>query len=163
MSQKLNTDESVKQFNLRAGKGLPETFTDEWWELLKNDVERVLEEVNETVEAVSTRDKQELLDGVCDIEYTLSKLKWALREVEDMDYDGAMATICKNNLTKIVDNLYDAELSKRKYADKGVETYISSYRDEYGDEYFAVLRTEDNKVMKPYGYESVSLDNFMKK
>jgi phosphoribosyl-ATP pyrophosphohydrolase len=161
MEKLLKTDESVKQFNLRAGKGLPTAFTDEWWDSLKGDVARVLEEVDETVFAVDMRDTKELLDGVCDIEYTLSKLKWALREAEGINYDGAMSTICENNLTKIVDNIYDAEMSCRKYAEKGIETYVNAYKDENDNEYFAILRKSDNKVMKPYGYESVSLDTFI--
>jgi hypothetical protein len=159
----LKTVDAVKQFNERAGKGLvdPIAENDAWWNNLSNDVERVLEEVLETLKATKDRDRTELLDGVCDIEYTFSKLAWVMDEAKgEFDYKGAMNSICENNLSKILDNSYDAELSQRFYTGKGVETYVKASKTEDGT-FYAVLRVSDNKVMKPVEYESVELANFM--
>ena len=150
---------AVEKFNeIAGGKHCHKTV----WNKLKI----VLEEVNEAIDAVTVNgellrheiDKKELLDGVCDILYTVFALP---RELEALGYDmfGAFETVCENNSTKFVKTASEAEMSVRHYQSKGIE-WKSIYNEKYNC--YSIV-DGNNKVRKPIYYKSVELEQFLPK
>lgn len=76
------------------------------------------------------------------------------------DVDGALAHVCENNMTKFVDNKELAHKSVLGYSAEGVgcEVKVTQVGDK---KMYAVIRTEDGKLLKPFGYESVDLTQFI--
>ena len=145
------------------------------YETLARKLERVDEEVMETFDAVTgwhtleygnrvagrvyeaSVDKKELLDGVVDIAYTLFGL---MQVAEQLGYniEGALEAVCKNNNEKFVKTIEEANETAVMYEEQGTAVDIR-YNEEY--DVFAVVRKTDNKLMKPKGYKSVVLDQFL--
>lgn len=165
MQNEINVTEAVKRFNTIAGKiredGMP---IDEWWTSLKNDMARVVEEVKETFSAIEEKDRLELLDGVCDIEYTLSKLKMEIIST-GIDYNSAIEAVCNNNHSKHIEIKDFSEDMERII--KSIELYggtneVYAYKAEYeGKEYVTIKRKSDDKVLKPEGFNPVVLEQFL--
>lgn len=157
----------VEKFNEIAGA--PHNY-----QTVLNKLKIVLEEVYETLDAVSivgtdlqgnaahelspVIDTKELLDGVVDIIYTVFALP---KELEALGYDvfGALETVCENNNTKFVKTASEVELSVRWYASQGVE--CKSVYNEKHDCYSIV--DINQKVRKPLNYKSVELKEFLPK
>lgn len=76
------------------------------------------------------------------------------------DVDGALAHVCENNMTKFVDNKELAHKSVLGYSAEGVgcEVKVTQVGDK---KMYAVIRTEDGKLLKPFGYEPVDLTQFI--
>ncbi len=148
------------------------------YETLLQKLERVQEEVEETFDATSEWiwstccsdsyqeralkqdiNKKELLDGVVDITYTLFGL---MQIAEQLGYDlfGALEAVCKNNDSKFVKTIEEANETAVMYEEQNIAVDIR-YNKEY--DVFAVVRKSDNKLMKCKGYKSVVLDQFLPK
>ena len=140
------------------------------YETLLQKLERVEEEVEETFAAVvgvraggrvlkQNIDKKELLDGIVDIAYTLFGL---MQIAEQLGYDvfGALEAVCANNDSKVCKTIEEANETAVMYEEQGIEVDIR-YNEEY--DVFAVVRKSDGKLMKPKGYKSVVLDQFLPK
>lgn len=161
---------SVEKFNEIAGA--PHNY-----QTVLNKLNIVLEEVYESLDSIVDEDsmkptlklrttedgkelidKKGLLDGVCDIIYTVFALP---REMEALGYDvfGALDAVCVNNDSKFVKTATEAEMSVRQYQSQGVECK-SVYNEKY-DCYSIV--DSNNKVRKPLGYKSVELEQFLPK
>lgn len=147
---------------------------------LLQKLERVQEEVEETFDAVSEWlynpehtsiddcfirvlkqevNKKELLDGIADAQYTLFGL---MQIAEQLGYDveGALGAVCKNNDSKFVKTIEEANETAVMYEEQNIPVDIR-YNEEY--DVFAVVRKSDFKLMKPKGYKSVVLDQFLPK
>ena len=109
----------------------------------------------------------ELLDGVCDIEYTLAKLKAELKNA-GFDYDEAIARVCNNNNSKNinVEQPEDIILKYNNVLEKTFDYYnthgddvdIYYYEGDYG-KFGTIKRLKDDKVMKPLGFQSVDISD----
>lgn len=133
------------------------------YETFEQKLARVDEEVQETIAALSSNygvvDEKELLDGVVDIAYTLFGL---MQITEQLGYDieGALEAVCKNNNEKFVKTIEEANETAVMYEEQGIAVDIR-YNEEY--DVFAVVRKSDFKLLKPKGYKSVVLDQFLPK
>lgn len=72
------------------------------------------------------------------------------------DVDGALRHVCENNMTKFVDNKELAHKSVLGYQAEGVDCYV--HVTQIGaNKMYGIIRVEDGKLLKPFGYESVDL------
>lgn len=170
MSKIEQAKQMAYKFNTIAGG-------DTSYNTLLQKLERVQEEVEETFDALSEWyitmhydncpkrglkeeiDKKELLDGIVDIAYTLFGLMQAAEQL-GYDVDGALEAVCLNNDTKFVKTVEEANETAVIYEEQGIPVDIR-YNEQY--DVFAVVRKLDGKVMKPKGYQSVLLDEFLPK
>lgn len=133
-------------FNFYAGKEDKYEVPD-----LRNQAERIREELNECFEGLDNNDPKELLDGIVDVMVTAFGL---MQQMENAGFDvlGAMQKIAQNNLTKFPASKEIAEYSAKEYEAKGEPCYVSQRGQRY-----CVKRISDDKVMKPIGYKSVDI------
>ena len=129
------------------------------YDVALNKFKRVMEEVEETKHAFYHNDNKELLDGAVDILYTVFGF---IHSLENLGFDvaGAFEAVCKNNDTKLIEDKDIAEQTVNMYENKGVpvEVVYNKCHD-----VFVVKNKTEGKVLKPIGYQSVVLDEFLPK
>lgn len=156
----MNMKESVALFNKIAGK-LNENIlladSNFMWEDIQNSAARVLEEAKELEEAANNKDLTEVLDGVVDVLYTIYHTQ-ELLEMLGVDVEGACKEICENNLSKFPKDMPVALDTVKHYEDEGVAVQAGQYEDSY-----IIKRNPDNKVMKPVGYISPDITQYIPK
>lgn len=142
---------AVERFNACAGGG-PTIET------LHNKVQRVQEEVLETLLAINANDHQETIDGVVDVLYTALGV---IKAAEHLGFDvfGALSVVCKNNDTKLIDTIEHANETAVMYEEQNIPVDIR-YNAEYDK--FVVVNKSEQKVLKPKGYQRVELGEFVK-
>lgn len=154
----------IEKFNKIAGKLEADELLHNkelMWKELQNSAKRVLEEAQELYEATLYKDIEEVLDGVVDVKYTVGHTQ-ILLEMMKVDVVGACDEICENNLSKFTTNKELAEKTVEKMVKEGVEC-VAEPKQEYGELYYAIKRVEDSKVMKPIGYCSPNISEYIPK
>lgn len=145
--------------NLMGHQGrVPES--EQFWTEVRNQSERVVEEINETHDAIIDEDLQELIDGVADSVVTLIGLYQKL-QLCGVDIDAAFDRICDNNLTKFHRDPEEANLTAKYYQDQGVEVLVVHTALDDGSQFYSVVRKSDRKLLKPYNYEKVDLTDIV--
>lgn len=151
-----STYERVKKFNYATGKepvvGNMKQKEDQF--------KRIVEEVIETSDALKDGDWKEILDGVCDITYTLFYFIELLK-AEGVDVEGALEAVCDNNDQKYTESLTLVQESLiRQMEVSGEACYIG--RHYYENElYYCIKRAEDDKVMKLKYHQSPDLIKYL--
>jgi len=169
----MTTFDRVAKWNDECGKSAPERDDPERKSILLKQLERIQEELDETVLAVMKGDDVEALDGGCDLDVTVSGFNYML----NMDYSGAINAVLDNNDDKIYDSGDHAiafhravELSESTGEEHRVDVTVSGDVDVNGldlqdlldmDAKFSVHRVRDNKVCKPNGFVGVDLTPFV--
>lgn len=153
--------EKVNLMNHLTKKELSEgACLGEFFHVVKNQAERVLEEAKETIEASEDADIAGVLDGVVDILVTaLPLIKMA--ETVGYDVEGAMHAVADNNLTKLTKNYSVAFNTVNKFNKHSRVAYIDEIIYN-GEKVYCVKRIEDDKYLKPEGYVSVDLTEYWK-
>lgn len=152
--------EKIYLFNSLIGQNPAQAGTEEFFNQVSNQTSLILEEVNETLDAAINRDLVEVIDGVSDIMVTAIGLYQKL-QLSGVDIGEALHQVCDNNLKKFHRDPEEANKTVKFYQDQGVETFVRFHKMEDGSEYFAVIRKEDGKLMKPYDFEPVDLSNIV--
>lgn len=119
---------------------------------LKDQADRILEEVKELKEAVDENDPAGMLDGLIDILVTSYGFKQLL-ESQGYQVEKGSNKVAMNNLSKFVFTEEAADSTIEHYKQKGTDCYKKKSKSGM----IAILRKSDNKVMKPLGYGSVDL------
>lgn len=151
------------------------------YEAVFNQLQRVQEELDETLEAIavnvskeigesgrelylkpymSEEDKLELLDGVCDQLVVVLDL---IAKLEALGYnvlDGLLA-VTENNASKFTKERIVAEYTQRHYEEELDTPCTIVYNEEH--KLYGVRRIEDGKLLKPINYVSVDLKEFLPK
>ena len=141
-------------FNEVAGNNKKLTLKD-----FENQQGYNMEECQEISAGIATNNVAEIFDGVLDNFVTnmghLQRLK-AL----GFDIEKGMAAVALNNLSKYIEledtDRLDATLAH--YAEKGIDCYFT-YNNRHN--LYVVKRKSDDKVMKPVGFVSVILEQFI--
>ena len=121
----------------------------------------LLEETQETVDAIKYGDMTELLDGAVDVFVILSKLLDML-EKAGFDVEGGIQQIIDNNQNKIFNSFYEACEAKEKLEERDdKEYYIET--SVLNNLSFYTVRRQDGKIAKPVGFVAVELDKFIPK
>jgi len=156
---------AIERFNAIIGN--PQSYGS-----LLNQLERVNEELKETYDAMVTTwedadgtfyewrtelDKLGLLDGIDDVLVTSLGL---IAKAEVLGYDvlGGLSAVAANNDTKYHDTEDEADKTVEMYKNKGEDVY-KQYNEVY--DVWVVKRKSDNKLLKPYNFVSVTLNEFL--
>lgn len=150
---------NIEQLQKHWGFEIPSTFT-----LNIDDVEnchkQISDELTEIIRDVvdpytqgaSTEDlKKGLLDVSVDLTFFLMQM--IVRQGLAQEFDGAFRKILDNNMSKVCKTEEDANKTVQMYLDKG-ENVRKIYVESEG--HWVVL-DQNNKVLKPWNFESVEL------
>lgn len=144
-----NLYEDTYVFNEMAGQQV--TFA-----AIKNQMKRIVEEVNEMQAAIDTNNPTELLDGVVDAYYVLNGLA-AILDNMGFNVSGALQKTAENNLSKFPEEETVVEDTIVEYTNKGINL-IADWSNKYQ---CWSLKDEHGKVRKPVGYVSNDLSEFV--
>lgn len=129
---------------------------------LRNQLNLIKEELNETIEALENEDYVNVVDGFCDVMVTTLGLGQQLSNLK-VDIYGAMQSTAVNNHSKFVyyddDSDFVIKKSVEKYMNEGVIILV-----EFNTDYNSfILKDTNNKIRKPYGFVSNNLSKFVPK
>jgi hypothetical protein len=138
-----------------------------------NQLSRVEEELDETFCAMALDnesrdgiyklkediDKLGLLDGIDDVLVTSLGL---IAKAEVLGYDvlGGLSAVAANNDTKYHDTEEEADATVEMYKSKGEDVY-KQYNEVY--DVWVVKQSNNNKLLKPHNFVSVTLNEFLPK
>ncbi len=152
-----NSLQSVRAWNLKCANKPAEPFTNEYWKSLGDQAERLLEEVQELVDAIKARDRIEAVDAIVDIDYVLSGAIF----LSQHDHEGAMQAVCGNNDLKVFTSRSECESAAgRIFFENHEDVHVKDAEFE-GKTYYSIKRDSDNKIMKPIGHPKVDLAAFV--
>lgn len=151
----------IIDWNKKAGVKDHEFGTIDWDTAVTLQTALLLEETQETVDAIKYGDMTELLDGAVDVFVILSKLLHML-EKAGFDVEGGIEQIIDNNQNKIFNSFYEACEAKEKLEQRDdKEYYIET--SVLNNLSFYTVRRQDGKITKPVGFVAVELDKFIPK
>lgn len=116
------------------------------------------EELSEWKKAVEENDKVEQLDALCDMAYVL--MGAVIESGFTPRFKEAFQEVHRSNMSKVDYTPEDAELTRKKYADLGIETY-TAYDSSTGA--YVTHRSADRKVLKSHKYSPAELKQFFRK
>lgn len=152
-----STYERVSEWNLRCNNKPSETGTEKYWTALKNQAERVQEELNELNKAIKSKDTLDLFDAILDLDIVVSGAAY----LSNGDYVGGVESVLSNNDRKYTTSRRAIEVVEAHYLGCGEEVSIHEARDsDNRDIYYSVHRVVDNKIMKFPGHPPVDLIPF---
>lgn len=151
----------IIDWNKKAGVKDHEFGTIDWDSAVTLQTALLLEETQETVDAIKYGDMTELLDGAVDVFVILSKLLDML-EKAGFDVEGGIQQIIDNNQNKIFNSFYEACEAKEKLEERDdKEYYIET--SVLNNLSFYTVRRQNGKIAKPVGFVAVELDKFIPK
>lgn len=151
----------IIDWNKKAGVKDHEFGTIDWDSAITLQTALLLEETQETVDAIKYGDMRAILDGAVDVFVILSKLLDML-EKAGFDVEGGIQQIIDNNQNKIFNSFYEACEAKEKLEQRDdKEYYIET--SVLNNLSFYTVRRQDGKIAKPVGFVAVELDKFIPK
>lgn len=151
----------IIDWNKKAGVKDHEFGTIDWDSAVTLQTALLLEETQETVDAIKYGEMTELLDGAVDVFVIVSKLLDML-EKAGFDVEGGIQQIIDNNQNKIFNSFYEACEAKEKLEQRDdKEYYIET--SVLNNISFYTVRRQDGKIAKPVGFVAVELDKFIPK
>ncbi len=158
----LDSYNSTVDFNLVAGNKYLHFDDISFLQVVKRQVALITEECKELEEAVAVEDWTEVADAVCDIRVVSDWLQELLYQA-GFDMESAMEAVADNNMSKLFKSYSEALETKEYYEDeKNLSVFIESkfYK---GRDYYVVKNAETGKILKPKGFVSVDLTNYIPK
>lgn len=153
--------QQIIDWNTKAGVKNHEYGTLDWERAVELQSKLLVEEANETIEAITHGDMKELLDGAVDTFVILAKL-FDMLEKAGFDVEGGIQQIIDNNQKKVFNSFYEACDAKEKLeARDDVEYYVET-AVLHGNAFYTVRRL-DGKIAKPVDFVAVELDSFVPK
>lgn len=151
----------IIDWNKKAGVKDHEFGTIDWDSVVTLQTALLLEETQETVDAIKYGDMTALLDGAVDVFVILSKLLDML-EKAGFDVEGGIQQIIDNNQNKIFNSFYEACEAKEKLEERDdKEYYIET--SVLNNISFYTVRRQDGKIAKSVDFVAVELDKFIPK
>lgn len=151
----------IISWNTKAGVKDHEFRTIDWDGAVDLQTKLLIEEAQETVDAIKYGNMTELLDGAVDVFVILSKLLDML-EKAGFDVEGGIQQIIDNNQNKIFNSFYEACEAKEKLEERDdKEYYIET--SVLNNLSFYTVRRQDGKIAKPVGFVAVELGKFIPK
>lgn len=159
-----NLQQLVQQtidWNIKVGNKTHPAFTSEFELLASRQAELVLEEAQETFDSSIVSDYREMLDGACDILFTLSYYVYLLEQA-GFDFEGAYQAVIDNNSTKIFNSYYQACDAKTLLEQKSDSEYTVETNMYNGLPFYTIVN-QKGKVCKPVDFVAVELEGFIPK
>lgn len=144
----------VAQWNLNCNNKPFPVGSEAWKKSLLNQLKRVEEEMQETIEALEADDIMETLDGLVDLKVVLDGAFF----LSALPIEEAFDEVMDNNdlkFTTIYEEAYDA------LEHHGVEHFNIQEVEENGVIYYSVHRNSDNKICKLLDHPRVDLSRFV--
>lgn len=126
-------------------------------EQLTQQLALIKEELEETILAIQDNDKVATLDGAADLFVVLSGFMQML-EAKGFDVHGALSEVNENNASKVIFETHIMDKTLDVYNKLRINTYFDYDRISGG---YVCKNELTNKVLKPYGFKSVTLDQFV--
>ncbi|MFC2187853.1 pyrophosphohydrolase domain-containing protein [Peijinzhouia sedimentorum] len=120
-------------------------------------VSLLVEELNELVEGIKSKDIVEVADAFCDLQYVLSGaiLEFGLAD----KFKEMFEEVQRSNMSKACNNELEAKDTVAHYKlEKGVDCYY-----EEADGKYLVFRREDRKTLKSIYYSEANLNRILDK
>ena len=149
-------DYRVREWNRRCGKFPQQGGSEEYWESLNKQLDRVLEEAEEIREAIEKRDSENLLKELCDLSVVSSGLNY----LSNLNLEEAIHKVLDDNDHKYTTNKSLAEDWRFYWARCGVKVKVSWSVIE-GVTYYSVMRIPDGKIMKVPKRQTLDLTNLI--
>lgn len=148
-------DDETWLFNEIAGSNKELTL-----QAFRNQLKFIQEEVKEIEEGLDKQDITEVLDGVVDTLVTAYGMLSKLAAL-GIDTEEAKQRISDNNLSKYPEYSKDiVEKTFDLYKNKGVDIRVETcYCEGFGKVLAVFRRNDNNKIVKPYGFEAVDLSD----
>jgi len=159
MKQLQDFYEQTISWNKKCGNKSHPSYTMEFEKAVRLQSKLILEEAQETFDAADVNDYTEILDGCCDVLFTLAQLI-ELLEQGGFDVEGAYQAVINNNNNKVFNSFYEACEVKEKLELRDDTEYFIETNVVDGLAYYVVVRN-DGKVMKPVGFIPVDLSDFV--
>lgn len=150
----------IRKFNSIAGNYQFNGTLLECWQMIKRQMAVHAEEFNETVEALSVEDAQELLDGCCDQFVTLTGLMQMLEGL-NFKMDDALEAVCSNNSQKYTTSYSYASISK-EHLEKNDPNYQYYICDSvYEGETYYTVKDQNGKIRKLKSHQRPEIDKYV--
>lgn len=120
---------------------------------LDNQISFIFSELEETITAIESGNKVELLDGACDLFVTVAGLMQKL-EVAGFDVDEALQRVNENNMSKYIPA---SETNFEKFVDKNHKATLNKKHSVY------VIKDGVGKIRKPTNFVSVNISDCVPK
>lgn len=143
--------ESIYLLNSLIGNPEYHPSTDEFFNSVANQIGIVQEEVSEALDEAVDQDLEKLTKEVADVMVTSIGLLQKLQR-SGVPIDEVLDRICEANLRKFHRDPDEANKTVEFYNEKGIETFVRVVTLTNGEEYYAVIRVTDNKMLKPYNF-----------
>lgn len=123
------------------------------FQLSKERIELIQEELSELIEAFKNQDHVEVADAYLDIIFVClgGMILHGVPNIEEMFNE-----VCLSNLSKSDSTHEDALISLKQYENKGVDAYI----EKKSDDCYLIKRTSDDKILKSHKYTPVDLKKY---
>lgn len=145
----------VAQWNLNCNNRPYEIGSKSWKQSLLNQLKRINEEMQETVEALKEDDIVEVLDGLVDLKVVLEGAFF----LSNLPIEEAFNEVMDNNDLKFTtnyDEAYDALMHH------GAELFnIQEVEVDEETSFYSLHRNSDNKICKLINHPRVDLKHFM--
>lgn len=145
----------VSIWNTRCSNKPATRKTKEWKIAMLNQLKRLQEELNETVDAVEEGDELEVLDGLVDLQVVLDGAVF----LSGLKAEEAFDAVMDNNDLKYTQSYDEAFDAVQHYGSDKFN--IQEYVDEEGVSYYSVHRNSDNKICKLLEHPKVDLSEFL--
>ena len=148
-------------WNVKVGNKTHPAFTMEFERAAEKQSNFILEEAQETYDNSVVSDYTEMLDGACDVLFTLA---YYIKLLEDagFDFEGAYQAVINNNMKKVYNSFYEACEQKEKLEQISDDEYTIETNVHNGLPFY-VIRNSYGKVCKPVDFEKVNLEPFIPK
>lgn len=148
----MSTYKKVRVWNARCGNNPVPAGTEEYYANVLNQLKRVAEELNETIEAAHQKDLLGVIDGGLDLDVTVAGLNYLV----GADYDAGIKLVLDNNELKYTKSKKKAANWVFFHEDNGVDVYLQETI--IGSQtYYCVKRNEDGKILKYGNFPKVDL------
>ena len=151
----------VIDWNVKVGNKTHPAYTMEFERVAELQSKLVLEEAQETYDNSVISDYKEMLDGACDVFFTVIHYMNIL-EKAGFDVEGAIQAVIDNNSKKVFNSFYEACEAKEKLETRDDVEYFVETNVLNGIPFYVVLR-QDGKVMKPVDFVPVNLEEYVPK
>lgn len=147
----------VSQFMALMGQAMPEKPTipsDATVQLRRSLID---EENTELAFAAAAGDLAEVADALCDLQYVVSGAVRAYGFSPEL-FEELFEEVQKSNMSKICTSEEEAQLTVQHYEASNLSTYVKQV-----GEFFTVVRTTDDKVMKSINWKAPDLHSILVK
>lgn len=160
----MNLQDLINQtidWNVKVGNKTHPAFTSEFERAAEKQAEFMLEEAQETFDNSVISNYTEMLDGACDVLFTLA---YYIKLLEDagFNFEDAYQAVINNNMKKVYNSFYEACEEKEKLEQLTDEDYTIETNVHNGLPFY-VIRNSRGKVCKPVDFVPVNLEYFIPK